>query len=628
MSRGARRAVQGLLGAAALITVVTVLSRVLGLGRFLVQAATVGGHEIGDAYNAANTLPNILFEAAAGGALAGAVVPMLAAPLARGDRARVERIASAALGWALLVLVPLGVLLAVLAEPLAVLVAGDDAPVDLVRFFVLVFAVQVPLYGVTVLLYGVLQAHRRFFWPAFAPVLNSVVVITVYGVYGALADGEVSDPGRLPPGALEVLAWGTTAGVAAMCLPMLVPVRRLGLRLRPTLRFGEDAGPRFRALALAGVGSVAAQQLAVLVVLLLAGNFAPGGGEGYTAFVYAQQVYLLPYAVLVVPLATSTFTRVAEHAASGDRAAFGRLAAVTTRGVVAAAALGAAAVLAGAPAVAALFGAFDRGGGGVATGLLDALVPLAPGVVGLGVLFHVSRCLYALERSRSAVAVNAFGWGVVTVSALLLVVLARRADLGVLAALGAATTLGMVAGAVAALVALRRAAGRDALAGLARTVLVAGGAGALGAVSGRWVADSVLLLAGDGPLSATGAAAGGAVTAALVVAAGAALLDRRTLVGIARAERPSDPREAAHETGAAVVPVDAVLPTPAPAEAALAPHTPRDDRTPHDDRGVQGDPAPQDGRPPHELPPRDARPGEAAGGDGDRPAGSRGTAPR
>ncbi|WP_187697878.1 murein biosynthesis integral membrane protein MurJ [Cellulomonas telluris] len=572
MSRGARRAVQGLLGAAALITVVTVVSRVLGLARNLVQAGTVGTQEIAEAYNAANALPNILFEAAAGGALAGAVVPMLAAPLAGGDRARVDRIASAALGWTLLVLVPLGLLLAVLTGPIAVLVAGDDAPVALVRFFVLVFAVQVPLYGVTVLLYGVLQAHRRFFWPAFAPVLNSAVVIAAYAVYGALADGEVSDPGGLPPGAVEVLAWGTTAGVAAMCLPMLVPVHRLGVRLRPTLRFGGDAGPRFRALALAGVGSVAAQQLAVLVTLLLARNFAPGAGEGYTAFVYAQQVYLLPYAVLVVPLATSTFPRVAEHAATGDRDAFGRLAAVTTRGVVTAAALGAAAVLAAAPAVATLFGALDRGTGRVAVGILDALVPLAPGVVGLAVLFHVSRCLYALERARSAVAVNALGWGVVTVTALLLVALVRGTEVSVLAALGAATAVGMTVGAVVALVALRRAAGPAALTGLLRTVAVVVGAAALGAVAGRWVADSVLLLAGEGPLSATGAAAGGAVTAAVVVAAAAALLDRGTIAGVARAEPPAG----THEGAALAVPVDAVVPTAAPLDAAVPGDAPRE----------------------------------------------------
>lgn len=556
MSPAARRAAQGLLGAAAMITLVTVLSRLLGLGRFLVQSWGVGADRIGDAYNAANLLPNVLFEAAAGGALAGAVVPMLAAPLARGDRARVDRTVSAALGWTLLVLTPMGVVLALAARPAAAFFGGDDpTTVALVRFFVLVFAVQVPLYGVTVLLYGVLQAHRRFFWPAFAPVLNSVVVIAAYAVYGVLADGERVDPARLGPGALEVLAWGTTAGVAAMCVPMLLPVHRLGVRVRPTLHFADGDGRRFRALALAGVGSVAAQQLALLLMVWLALRFGPGGGEGNTTFQYAQQLFLLPYAVLVVPLATSTFPRVAEHAAAADRTAFARLAATTTRGVVVASALGAAAVLAGGPAVARVFSALARNPD-VADGMVDALVPMAAGVVGLGVLFHVSRCLYALEHARAAVAVNVLGWGAVSVTAAVLVV---AADAPVLRSLGVAVTTGMSLGAAAALVALRRSAGAGALTGLLRTVLVVSAAGAAGAAAGRWVADSVMLLAGEGLVSAVGAAAGGAVVAAVVVGAAVALLDRGTVLGVLRAERATR-----GDVPAAVAPLDGTPADPSP----------------------------------------------------------------
>ncbi len=75
MSPAARRAATGLAGAAAMIAVITVVSRVLGFGRWLAQAYAVGAGSIGDAYNTANTLPNVLFEVAAGGALAGALVP-------------------------------------------------------------------------------------------------------------------------------------------------------------------------------------------------------------------------------------------------------------------------------------------------------------------------------------------------------------------------------------------------------------------------------------------------------------------------------------------------------------------------------------------------------------------------
>src|SRR5690606_21203278 len=94
----------------------------------------------------------------AGGALAGAVVPLLAAPFARGLRAEVDRTASALLTWVLVVLVPASVLLAVFARPIVPLLIpparpGTDpaltaASLDLGAQLLVVFAPQVVLYGI------------------------------------------------------------------------------------------------------------------------------------------------------------------------------------------------------------------------------------------------------------------------------------------------------------------------------------------------------------------------------------------------------------------------------------------------------------------------------------------------
>ena len=542
MSPQVRRALGGLAGAAAMIAAVTVLSRLLGFARWLLQASEVGDGAIGDAYNSANLLPNVLFEVAAGGALAGALIPLLAAPIARGDRKEVERTASGALGWTLLVLGPLALLLAALASPIAHALAHTPDQVALVRFFILVFAVQVPMYGVAVLLYAVLQAHKRFFWPAFAPVISSVVVMATYVVYGALADGERSDPDALAAGALDALAWGTTLGVAAMCLPMFVPVHRLGVRLRPRLRFGDGVGPRLLRLALAGVGSVAAQQLALLVVMRVAW-WQPYAEVGtLTRFLYTQQVYLLPYAVLVVPLATSTFPRLAARASAGDRAGFASMAAVTTRAVLLAAGVGVAVVVAAAPAVATVF-AHIAGNAAVGEQMGLALTWMMPGLAGFALLFHVSRSLYALERGRAAVTANVLGWGLVALASVVLVRLGAP-DGGAVVSIGAASSVGMLAAGATALVLLRRAAGTGALLGMARTATVLTLGVGVAAVAGRWVADSVQDIAGHGVWTAVGAGAGGAVLALAVVAAVVAVADRSTVLGVLRAERASGPTAA------------------------------------------------------------------------------------
>ncbi|MGY4642178.1 murein biosynthesis integral membrane protein MurJ [Cellulomonas sp. URHB0016] len=544
MSPAVRRLVGGLGGAAAMIAAITVLSRLLGFTRYLVQARAFGGAgSISDTYNSANLLPNILFEAAAGGALAGALIPLLALPVSRGLRKDVDGIASAALGWTLVVLVPLAAALAAASGLIADVWPGqaDAAHRDLLQFFIVVFAAQIPLYGVAVLLYAVLQAHRRFFWPAFAPVMSSIVVIGTYAVYGVLADGEPNDPTAVGHGPLALLAWGTTLGVAAMCLPMFVPVHRLGVRLRPTLRFAPGIGRRLASLAFAGVGSVVAQQVATLVVVLV--SSWKGGHGTFTVYLYSQQVYLLPYAVLVVPLATSTFPRLAARAAAGRHAEFAAMASATTRAVVVAAGVGAAAVAAAAPAIADVFGSIGRHPESVAA-MAPTITLLLPGLVGFAVMFHGSRALYALERGRLAITANVAGWGtsaVASVVAAAWLVPDGDATGRTLVALAVASSAGMLVGGTGAVVGLRRAAGPEALRGLGRSLVVVVLAGVVGAFVGRWVVDTVGALVGENLWSAIAAAAGGALVAVVVVGAGIALLDRGTVTGFLRIERDPAP---------------------------------------------------------------------------------------
>ncbi|WP_206515507.1 murein biosynthesis integral membrane protein MurJ [Georgenia faecalis] len=522
------RGVGTVAGAAGMIAVITMASRAVGFGRWFAQAATLGDSATANAYASANLLPNVLFEVAAGGALAGTVVPLLAAPLARHLRGDVDRIASALLSWTLLALVPLGILVALLAGPIVSLLpnsAGSDVEVqrEVATFFLRIFAVQIPLYGVGVVLSGILQAQRRFLLPALAPLASSVVVIATYLLFGVLGEGLADSPGRLPPLALETLAWGTTAGVAAMSLPLAVPVLRSGIRLRPTLHFPPGVAPRARHLAAAGIGALLAQQVSVVVVLVLA---RAGGVEGtITIFQYAQAVYYLPYAVLAVPVATAVFPRLAESAAEEDRSDFVRMSARTTRVVVAAASAGVALLVAGAPAATALFSVR-----GTMEGMTTAITWLAPGVVGYALVFHVSRCLYTVDRGRAAVLATAAGWLTVAVaSAVAVRVLAPDGGdgPGTLQGLAIGSSVGMVVAGVALLLALRRVTG--ALPGLGRTVVVAGAGAVVGAVAGRWVTEAMLGAVAPQLLGAVVAACLGCLVGGGVVLAACALGDRSVL---------------------------------------------------------------------------------------------------
>lgn len=532
---GRLRAATGTLaGAAAMITLVTIASRLVGFARSLVQSAAVGTEGVGSAYTAANLLPNVLFEVAAGGALAGSVVPLLAGPIARRAGTDVSRIASALLGWTLVVLVPLGGLLALLAQPIATLLMLPKHPelVDVTATFVRVFALQVPLYGLAVVLGSVLQAHKRFFWQAFSPLLSSLAVIAVFLVFAGLADGDQADVAALSGDAIAWLGWGTTAGVAVLALPLVLPVHRLGVRLRPTLRFPGGEAVRARNLAFAGIGALVAQQLSVLAIMGAAYRYGPE--QAFPTYWFAQQVYLLPYAVLAFPLATSAFPRLAEHVAHARHDAYRRLLAATTRTLLVVAGLGAAALIAASAAVEAVFAHIAQGS---VAGLGGAVAGMAVGIVGFSLILHLSRALYTIDRQRVAVVVTAAGWLVVAATAYVLpAVTGVRDQAGVLLQLGLATAVGMSVAGAGLLVATRRHAGPEATHGVPRTLLVVAVGVALGALAGSAVSGA-LLPDDAGWLPAVGVGALAALVAGAVVVGVSLAGDRAALLGVLRRGR-------------------------------------------------------------------------------------------
>ena len=529
----------GLLSAAGSVAGLTLVSRVLGFLRWLVQAATVGTGTLAGAYTTANQLPNTLYEVVVGGVLAATIVPLLAAPITAGRREEVTATASGLLGLVLAVLTPLSLGLIVLATPIAALFPtsqGVDPTLqhELVASFLRMFALQVPMYGVAVVLTGVLQAHNRFTWPALTPMLSSLVVMATYGLYGALAGGDdvASDL------ALQVLGWGTTLGVAALSLPLLWPVHRLGLGLRPTLRLGGAQARRALRLGGAGVWTILAQQVSVLVVLAM----ARWGGQTGTAAVYqyTQAVYVLPYAVLAVPVATVLYPRLtaafeARELSADSPGGTGeenvrRLVATSTALVTAVAVAGTAMLLA-ASAAAERFFSFKQ-----VDGMGQALAVLAPGLIGYALIYQVTRVLFAADRSRPAAHATAAGWLTVAVACAACVRLMAPAGgdgRATLVALGVGTTIGMtVAGASLLIVLARVMGGRVLRATL--TALVAGLPVAL--VLGLAVRGATTRITSL-PLAVITAVIGAAAAAALVLVV-IHLADRSLLASV-RGGRPT-----------------------------------------------------------------------------------------
>ncbi|GGS57382.1 hypothetical protein GCM10010156_15110 [Planobispora rosea] len=526
---------QGVAGAALLIGIVTVAARLVGFGRYYVQSQTVANSCLSTAYNTANYVPNIIFELVAGGALAGMAVPVLAAAASRSaddPRAKDEVgwITSALLTWTLLALVPLTLLIALFAGPIVALLVGDMGGAtgtgrcgDVAQVIgvgadmLVVFAPRMIFFGLAVVLYGVLQAHRRFLGPALAPLVSSLLIVASHLAFEA-ANGEAAgDLGALTDTGELILSLGATVAAAAMVVTVIGPVSRLRLRLRPSLSFPPGVGARARQLAVAGLAVLVAQQIALTTVVMLTNDIGGDGAVG--VYTYAWALYQLPFAVLAVPIATTSFPTLSTRAAEGDREGFDGLAASTTRVVLLAMGLAAGVMAAVATPVARVF--LEGTDGGVPAEMAAGVTLFAPGLVGYALMTHLARVLYACGRGRSAALASVAGWGV-ALGAQIVLASATGSPEGVVGRLALGSTVGMTVGGILLVLAVLRARGRGALAGVWRALLAsaAGGAAAYGA------GLAVVTAFGEvSKLMCVPVGAGAAVVGAVAFSAVAAVLD-------------------------------------------------------------------------------------------------------
>ncbi|HLT16465.1 MAG TPA: lipid II flippase MurJ [Acidimicrobiales bacterium] len=510
---------------------IAAISRVIGFVRVLVVAGVLGTTYLGNAFQAANSFSNVLFELLAAGALSAVLVPAFVGLLEEDDEPGAEAVAGGVLGAALAVLGGVTVV-GILASPLLarLLTLGVPAEVaapqrELVTFLLVFFIPQVVLYAAGAIATGVLYAKRRFAVTAAAPIGNTVVMVACLLVFRAVA-GPAPE---LPLGTAErwLLVAAGSGGVVAFVGTLLWALRRTGFRLRPRWAWRD---PRVRqALAHSGWGAV----LHTGAGLLLGGAIITGSAVegGVVAYQVAYVFFLAPYAILAQPIHTAILPELVAEARSDDPARFQasvrwaleRMAVL----VVPVSALIAALAL---PAMRAVsFGETADTGAGL---LAAALAAMAVGLFPYGAFLLLARACYALGDSRTPGVVSVLT-ALVGVAVMVLGALTTSGTARV-ATLGAGHTAAHLVGALWLFAHLsRRTSGGLVPAGLVRMVGIAAAAG-----TGTWLAGRALLDDAGGRATDLLGVAGLAVAglAAMLVAA-LALGLRSTLT----ARRPTPP---------------------------------------------------------------------------------------
>ncbi len=317
------------LGGAGRVAAGILSSRVMGLVREVTIAGLfgVGGHAdvLAAAFRGPNLLQNLLGEQT----LSASFIPVYSRLIEAGREEEAGRFAGAVFGLLLAAAAALAALGVLLSGPVVALLApgflGDAAEVaagtaTVDRYPLAVAAVRFlfPMSAVLALsawTLGVLNSHRRFFLPYFAPVLwNGAILAALFAavvLWGAGGGAETRDRLLLAAcaGALAggLLQFGVQVPVAAKLLT--------GFRLSLSTRVaGVRESLRAFAPLVAARGVV---QLSGYLDLLL-GSLLAAGALG--ALRWAQTLYLLPIALFAMSVAAAELPELARKTGADDEA--------------------------------------------------------------------------------------------------------------------------------------------------------------------------------------------------------------------------------------------------------------------------------------------------------------------
>lgn len=400
----------------------TALSRLTGLGRVFALSYALGLTPLADAYNLANTTPNMVYDLVLGGVLSATLVPVFAARLQRDGPDEAWAGISAVVTVCSVLLIAATLLVVLAAEPVmrgyTVVSPADTAGAERAAAVLLLrlFAPQVLLYGLVALGTAVLNTLRRFALAAFAPIANNLVLIALLlALAGPLRRGTAA--GALgTPTLLMLLGLGTTAGVAAQALVVAGGVHRAGARLRWRWAPRDPAVRQVVRLSGWTFGMVAANQATVFAVLLLADG-RPGGVSAYT---YAYTFFQVPFGVVAVSITGARQPGWASAWAAGEvRALREQMSEGLRLLVLLMVPIAAVIALLADPVVRLLLGHGATSGAGAAlTG--QVLAVLAVGLPGFSAYLYFVRVLQALQDLRSAFGLYVLNNGVTVVLALAL----------------------------------------------------------------------------------------------------------------------------------------------------------------------------------------------------------------
>lgn len=297
----------------------SLVSRMTGLLRTVAIGAAIGAGPVGNAYQVANMLPNMVYELLLGGIFTSVLVPVIVKARKTDDDGG-EAFTHRLLTATTMLLGAATVCAVLLAPALTWLIANDGTSPEsqeLMTFLAYLLLPEIFFYGLAAVLAAVLNTRGRFGAPMWAPILNNVTVIGTAVLFMALPGPGKPEPGSITTAQILVLGIGTTLGIVFQALVLWPALRKVGFRWK--WRFDLQGTGLGESARLGGwmIAYVAISQVGVVAVVWIAQRGADLGGPGPLIHNNAFLLFMMVHGIVAVSILTALLPRMSAAATDG-----------------------------------------------------------------------------------------------------------------------------------------------------------------------------------------------------------------------------------------------------------------------------------------------------------------------